>query len=131
MNPQNSEKNRNLPCCLMYFCRFAYFLTKLTLIIQKTKFNKLFVRFIAFVRFSKKYSDKWHFPTLFELYIAIRIPNLMKLGRNFNKNCRTNCVEMTLIVVSHYKLRQKDFERVFFVGGAYGITWANKIIVNL
>ena len=51
---------------------------------------------------------KWHLSTYLIKYIAMRIPNFMKLGQISNNICRKNCVGMTMIICPHVLSMQTE-----------------------
>ena len=53
-------------------------------------------------------SKKWHLSTCLTKYIAMRIPNFMKLGKISNDSCRQSFVVMTIIICPHVLSMQTE-----------------------
>ena len=54
------------------------------------------------------YWKKWHLPTCLIKYIAIRIPNFMKLGQISNDSWGESFLGMTMIIFSHVLSMQRE-----------------------
>ena len=58
--------------------------------------------------FMENFLKKWHLSTCLIKYIAMRIPNFMKLGQISNDSCGENFLGMTMIICSHVLSMQRE-----------------------